>query len=500
MAMASVTSDDEPDWLEVPGPKQVWNACSYYVCDDSAWEKPVDDDATWRMITTLEERELTESDLCEELLHLTPPDHYFSAPLPPPCSTLADCLLRAAAALGRPDTVALMLAHGGRLDFDASVLEYETCLGTPLVNACEAGDVEIARLLLDRSADVNALTRCCQFEHAWGADSVIHMDWMALHAACAWGHLDVVQLLVEHGADVNALYGYTLWEGVGPHRKATSRGGASAFHLACARGQLDVVTYLHQTIGSDLETMGTCYGFSLTDSWGHVAADMNPDSHIWLQAGVDYFEADLFGLVSGPDCYAVAGQEQFPDDRNRLNAGKAVTGTPLLLACVRGELDVIQYLLDAGADADARSTDMWTPLSVLKAFHHTEAEELLISGAAAGSHARQGARSTPIKTRAQRAGVQLEETPPAVRRDLAEGGRETHARAKAELRVIQKGRVQKVTRAEQAGTVIAALAQAKNTESKAMMRANKPSGASGSRRVYTCKKCGQPKKGHVCKV
>ena len=36
-----------------------------------------------------------------------------------------------------------------------------------------------------------------------------------------------------------------------------------------------------------------------------------------------------------------------------INAGRVLTGSPLLLACVRGYADVIQYLLDAGADADA---------------------------------------------------------------------------------------------------------------------------------------------------
>ena len=98
------------------------------------------------------------------------------------------------------------------------------------------------------------------------------------------------------------------------------------------------------------------------------------------------------------------------------------------------------------------------------------------------------------KTRAQRAGIQLEETPPAVRRDIAEGGPATRAKAKAQMRAIQKSRVQRVTRAEQSGTVIAALLTAKNTRSKATKRA-----ASGDRRVYRCAKCGEPKKGHVCR-
>ena len=240
-AMASeATSDEEPDWLEVPGPEQVWNAAGFFTQGSVSFEEPLEGDMAYQMITTLEERELAENDLCVDLLHLTPVASrmLFHEPPPPPCSTLADCLLRRAATLGRPDTVAL--------------------------------------------------------------------------------------------------------------------------------------------------------------------------------------------------------------------------------------------------------------------FGHADASELLLS-AAAGS-ARKGARDTPIKTRAQRAGIQLEETPPAVRRDITEGGPVTRAKAKAQMRAIQKGRVQRVMRAEQAGTVSAALFRANDTERKATKRASEPSTASGSRRVYTCKKCGEPKKGHVCKV
>ena len=98
---------------------------------------------------------------------------------------------------------------------------------------------------------------------------------------------------------------------------------------------------------------------------------------------------------------------------------------------------------------------------------------------------------TPVKTRAERVGVHLEETPPAVRRDIAEGGPATHARAKAQLRALQKVRVKRVTRAEQEGTVARALMQAKDTGRRATKRASEQS---GSRRVYRCAKCGEPRK------
>ena len=130
---------------------------------------------------------------------------------------------------------------------------------------------------------------------------------------------------------------------------------------------------------------------------------------------------------------------------------------------------------------------------------HRGDSQLLLSTTAGAGSARKEARTTPIKTRAQRAGIQLEETPPAVRRDLAEGGPVTRAKATAQMRGIQKSRVQRVTRAEQSGTVAAAILKAKNTQSKAAKRAGEPVGM-GGRRVYRCAKCGEPKKGHRCKV
>ena len=234
--MSDSEDQEEPRHvLEVPGPEQVWNACGYFAQGSDWFEEPFDGDMAWHMITVLEQRELCESDLCVELLHLTPVASrmVFHEPPPPPCSTLADCLLRRAATLGRTDTIALMLRHGARLDFDASVLEYDTCLGTPLVNACEVGKRDIARLLIDNGADINAWTRCCEFLSV-DCGFAVRMDWTAVHAACAWGRLETVQLLVERRADTSALcrYQYSSYPTAEPGEKED---GPSAFH---ARGRL----------------------------------------------------------------------------------------------------------------------------------------------------------------------------------------------------------------------------------------------------------------------
>ena len=53
-------------------------------------------------------------------------------------------------------TCGVSRAHGKRsadprLDFASSVLQYEGCLGTSLVHACEAGRADMVRLLLKPS-------------------------------------------------------------------------------------------------------------------------------------------------------------------------------------------------------------------------------------------------------------------------------------------------------------------------------------------------------------
>lgn len=89
--------------------------------------------------------------------------------------------LHLAAEYGSADVAALLLEHGA--DVDA-----RNKLGvTPLQCAASRGDKNIASLLIKRGAIVNA-------QNLGGRT--------ALHLAAAYGHKDVVALLLAHGADV----------------------------------------------------------------------------------------------------------------------------------------------------------------------------------------------------------------------------------------------------------------------------------------------------------
>lgn len=136
---------------------------------------------------------------------------------------------------GRRDLAELILAHGRRLDaFEAAALgdverlraeldgepgaitRYSSDGWTPLHLAAFFGHTDAVRLLLERGADVRAL-------------SINQMRNMPLHAALAGPMgMDGIRLLVEAGADVNA----------------RQHGGYTALHSAAQNGRMDVIDLL----------------------------------------------------------------------------------------------------------------------------------------------------------------------------------------------------------------------------------------------------------------
>jgi|RhiMetdeSRZDD1v2_1073273.scaffolds.fasta_scaffold134903_3 ankyrin repeat protein len=155
------------------------------------------------------------------------------------------------------------------LDMDPKlVLVFSSAGSSALHRSCYWGQIEIARLLLERSADPNAATKdqflqirplgCAvaspdvpnpsdeedvvlqlvRMLIASGADvNGRRRDGLtALHSAAYRGHLRVIELLLKRGADPT-IQGY---EGSGPHA------GQTAFDMARMQGKVEAATLLRQ--------------------------------------------------------------------------------------------------------------------------------------------------------------------------------------------------------------------------------------------------------------
>jgi RNA polymerase sigma factor (sigma-70 family) len=99
--------------------------------------------------------------------------------------------LALAAHFGHGDTVRFLLDRGA----DANVVSRNPVGVTPLIAALFGRRVEVARILIERGADVAARRGGAGWPRA---------GWTPLHYAAAYGFVDIASLLIKHGASVDA--------------------------------------------------------------------------------------------------------------------------------------------------------------------------------------------------------------------------------------------------------------------------------------------------------
>nr|CEG03602.1 unnamed protein product [Fusarium acuminatum CS5907] len=212
-----------------------------------------------------------------------------------------DNALQAASSNGNLEIVQLLLDKGAYINSQGGFFR------NALQAASFKGNLEVVQLLLDRGAYINA-----QGSHYHNA----------LQAASLGGNLEVVQLLLDRGADVNV------------------QGGkyGNSLQAASSNSNLEVVQLLLDR-GADINAQGGQYGNALQ------AASSNNN-----------LEVVQLLLDRGANINAQGGQYgnalQAALSKGNLEGGEY--GDALQAASSRGYIEIVQLLLDKGADVNAQ--------------------------------------------------------------------------------------------------------------------------------------------------
>lgn len=258
-----------------------------------------------------------------------------------------DTPLHLAADAGEPEIARLLLAAG------ATIAATNKDQETPLLRAVHQGHTAVVRLLL---------------AHGASTAPAKHPAYSPLHRAAARGRLEVLELLLAHGADVN---GADPEDPVTPLHEAISAGQGAAARFLLARGA---------------KVDAQCSGGDTPLHWA-VLNDRADLVELLLDHGAQvnlankYGEVALLMTVQRNELPAIArlllDRKANPD-----GATNARDGTPLLVASREGRPEFVRLLVTRGATANCADEDGRTPLRyAIQANDLTSARLLLEHGA-----------------------------------------------------------------------------------------------------------------------
>ena len=203
--------------------------------------------------------------------------------------------------------------------------------------ACAKGDVEGLRGLLVNDP---GLVR------GWEA---IRYPRTGLHSAAQHGHVDAVRLLLQHGADPNA-------------REAGDN--TYPLHWAASKGHLETVRALLEA-GGDVHGFGDVHEL---DVIGWATAFRPPGDIPWdvvsllLERGARHhiFSAIAVGVLDLIQTLVEQNPETLDRRMSRFEQGQ----TPLHFAISRNRYDILDLLIELGADLEAEDGNGQTALAV----------------------------------------------------------------------------------------------------------------------------------------
>lgn len=248
-----------------------------------------------------------------------------------PGSKDGQTLLASAAREGSAYVAELLLTHG------SDPLDCDHQGQTPLTLASRQGHVQVLSLLLDWAKSQEPETAVRMMEH------VDNEGWTALRSAAWGGHGEAVRLLLDAGADVDGCDG----EG-----RTALRAAAWGGHEEIVRTLLD---YGAQVDRADSKGRTPLIAAAYMGHHEVVEILLDNNAEVNLADGDGRTALSVAALcvataagIKGYGEVASLLLERGADPGHRDNDGM----TPLLLAAYEGNHDVVELLLEAGADVD----------------------------------------------------------------------------------------------------------------------------------------------------
>ncbi|XP_076868219.1 ankyrin repeat and SAM domain-containing protein 6 isoform X2 [Brachyhypopomus gauderio] len=284
--------------------------------------------------------------------------------------------LMQAARFGHLSVTHILLENGaevnGRNRMGASVLSM----------AARGGHAHVAKLLLEHGAFVD------DFDHLSAADSTNNgepsdngknfLDITPLLVGAQHGHEAVTRLLLDWGADVNFSQKTTCW---------------SALMLATLSGEVSVAEQLVER-GADPDHLNvlakTAFEVALQLNHKEVKCYLDSITTVRPQPDDEKKRPDVFNALKLGNTQLV--KEILEDEPSQVNMANPDGASPLMMAAVSGQVEVVQLLVEQGADVDRQDgIHGWTAL--MQATYHGKKEVvkyLLNQGADVNLRAKNG--------------------------------------------------------------------------------------------------------------
>ncbi|XP_041103871.1 ankyrin repeat and SAM domain-containing protein 6-like [Polyodon spathula] len=290
--------------------------------------------------------------------------------------------LQFAAASGHDKLVRFLLRKGASVD---SRNHYGW---TPLMQAARFGHLNVAHMLLENGAEINARNRIgasvltmasrgghvsvvkLLMESGAFVDDYDHLDVnmgnnnnnkgefpdiTALMIGAQHGHEAIVRLLLEWGADPNYSIKTTGW---------------SPLMLVTLNGKVSVAQQLVER-GADPDHKNvlakTSFEIALNYKQKEMKNYLDAITTIRPQSGEEKRRPDVFHALKLGKYQLV--KEILDEDPGQVNIANPDGASPLMIAAVNGQLDVVQLLVERNADIDKQdSVHGWTAL--MQATYH----------------------------------------------------------------------------------------------------------------------------------